>query len=184
MSIAEFYINEGLDPSDPNHMDDFLARLRDDSDDEYHQHSVKVTGLVIVKNDEKEKEFCSVAIDNSSVGKFVLDEKRLDNLANSNGFSKIDTASSVVPMSSYRKGASRLNFWLTTGTVGSYLEHPRQGKTQLFRRNVGLAEAEAIFHNPRIHTGKGYKFSRKGEGGRGPCRYGKNCYRADCWFDH
>ena len=25
MSIAEFYIEYGLDPSDPNHMDQFLA---------------------------------------------------------------------------------------------------------------------------------------------------------------
>ena len=30
----------------------------------------------------------------------------------------------------------RFNVYYTTGTVGTYLLHPRQGKTQLFRRNV------------------------------------------------
>ena len=29
----------------------------------------------------------------------------------------------------------RINVYYTTGTVGTYLNHPRMGKTQLFRRN-------------------------------------------------
>ena len=28
MSIAEFYIENGIDPSDPNHMDEYLDRVR------------------------------------------------------------------------------------------------------------------------------------------------------------
>jgi len=51
----------------------------------------------------------------------------------------------------------QLNIWCTTGTVGSYLQHPRQGKTQLFRRNIdSWEELDALLMNPRTHTGSGY----------------------------
>ena len=53
----------------------------------------------------------------------------------------------------------RINVWFTTGTVGTYLDHPRMGKTQLFRRGVGLDLLEKIFRNPRIHTNAGYHFA-------------------------
>lgn len=33
----------------------------------------------------------------------------------------------------FTKGNTRVAVWYTTGTVGTYLEHPRQGRTQLFR---------------------------------------------------
>lgn len=47
--------------------------------------------------------------------------------------------------------------WWRTHTVGTYLNHPSQGKSQLFRRSVnGYAEMDAIFQNPRTHTGYGY----------------------------
>mmetsp|Transcript_18705 Transcript_18705/g.45154 ORF Transcript_18705/g.45154 Transcript_18705/m.45154 type:complete len:249 (+) Transcript_18705:109-855(+) len=51
-----------------------------------------------------------------------------------------------------------LDLWPTTGTVGSYLRHPKQNKkTQLFRKECtdeGLLEQ--IFQDPRTHTDKGY----------------------------
>ena len=49
------------------------------------------------------------------------------------------------------KGGVVLNF-----DQCSYLDHPGQGKSQLFRRTVTLGEAAAIFANPRVHTGRGY----------------------------
>jgi len=54
----------------------------------------------------------------------------------------------------------RINVYWTTGTVGTCIEHPRQGKTQLFRRNVNLATLREIFRDPRIHTGQGYQRKR------------------------
>ena len=52
----------------------------------------------------------------------------------------------------------QLNIWCTTGTVGSYLWHPKQGKTQLFRREISTwTELDAILQNPRVHTDKGFK---------------------------
>lgn len=65
-------------------------------------------------------------------------------------------------MVSYKKlvgesSIARVNIYLTTMTVGTSLEHPKKGKTQLFRK-VGFDRKllEKIFKNPRQHTGKGY----------------------------
>ena len=33
---------------------------------------------------------------------------------------------------------------------------PTKKRTQLFRREITMSEAAAIFNNPRVHTGKGY----------------------------
>ena len=60
------------------------------------------------------------------------------------------------------KKLMKLNIWCTTGTVGSYLKHPTQGNTQLFRRNIDtMSELDAILQNPRIHTEKGYQRRRR-----------------------
>lgn len=42
-------------------------------------------------------------------------------------------------------------------TVATCINHPKQGKTQLFRKNVSFDELDKIFKNPRVHTGKGYQ---------------------------
>lgn len=59
-----------------------------------------------------------------------------------------------------RGEGARINVWYTTGTVGTYLEHPKAGKSQLFRRNVNLSLLEKIFKYPRVHTRRGYKLAR------------------------
>lgn len=50
----------------------------------------------------------------------------------------------------------QVNVWFTRMTVGTYLKHPKQGKTQLFRKYVDMDMLEKIFQNPRLHTGRGY----------------------------
>lgn len=59
-------------------------------------------------------------------------------------------------MVSYTSGACRINIYMSKMTVATCLDHPKKGKTQLFRRNVNFAELEKIFANPRVHTNKGY----------------------------
>lgn len=56
----------------------------------------------------------------------------------------------------FEESRARINVYLTTMTVGTCIEHPKRGKTQLFRRGVGYKELLKIFQNPRVHTGKGY----------------------------
>lgn len=50
----------------------------------------------------------------------------------------------------------RINVYYTTGTVATCINHPKQGRTQLFRRNVSLEQLKEILTNPRVHTGQGY----------------------------
>jgi len=51
---------------------------------------------------------------------------------------------------------ARINIYYTTRTVGTAMDHPSRGKTQLFRRNCSDEELVAIMKDPRTHTGRGY----------------------------
>ena len=44
--------------------------------------------------------------------------------------------------------SARINVYWTIGTVGTCLNHPRQGRTQLFCRNMDLESLAQIFRNP------------------------------------
>lgn len=55
---------------------------------------------------------------------------------------------------------ARINVYYTTRTIGTALEHPSQGKTQLFRRNCSDTELLTIMKDPRVHTNKGYQLKR------------------------
>ncbi len=50
----------------------------------------------------------------------------------------------------------RINIYLTKLTVGTALNHPKHGKTQLFRKKCSVSDIEKILLNPRAHTNKGY----------------------------
>eukprot|EP00286_Rhodomonas_abbreviata_P017800 CAMPEP_0181322652 /NCGR_PEP_ID=MMETSP1101-20121128/19343_1 /TAXON_ID=46948 /ORGANISM="Rhodomonas abbreviata, Strain Caron Lab Isolate" /LENGTH=346 /DNA_ID=CAMNT_0023430581 /DNA_START=104 /DNA_END=1144 /DNA_ORIENTATION=+ len=93
----------------------------------------------------------------------MLDLRTVFELASSHGWEQVGEAnkkSRVVSFvrlpSSGGNSRERINVYYTTHTVGTCLEHPHSGKTQLFRRDVDLAELEKLFHNPRAHTGRGY----------------------------
>jgi hypothetical protein len=62
-----------------------------------------------------------------------------------------------IKMVSFVKRDMRINIYISTGTVATCLNHPKQGKTQMFRRNVDLTLLQKIFENPRIHSNKGYQ---------------------------
>lgn len=47
---------------------------------------------------------------------------------------------------------------MVAGTVKTSMNHPTQGKTQMFRRNASGAEFQRICEQPRSHTGKGYQY--------------------------
>ena len=57
----------------------------------------------------------------------------------------------------FQGSPARINVWFTTMTVGTYLNHPKQGKTQLFRKWCSEEQIGAILKNPRVHTEKGYR---------------------------
>ena len=111
----------------------------------------------------------------------VFDESNLDDIAHSNGYSKIQTLLTAAPLASYSRGSCRLNFWLTTGNVGAYVDHPTQGRVQIVHRDINLNEAERIFQNPWMHNGPGCRRGSK-TGGRRPCRFGQYGFQADWWL--
>jgi hypothetical protein len=78
----------------------------------------------------------------------------IENLAALNGWKLLKQPNNF--MLRFKKGACMLDVWYTRMTVGTYLNHPKQGKTQLFKRNVSLKLLDKLFKNPRLHTRKGY----------------------------
>jgi len=71
------------------------------------------------------------------------------------GWRVIDWQGNLGMLSMWRDEV-RLNIYTSTMTVGTCLNHPKKGKTQLFRKNVTQAELTAIYKKPRVHTNKGY----------------------------
>lgn len=82
-------------------------------------------------------------------------KKECDRIAGLNKYIQIDYQENQ-GMVSYTSGICRINIYLSKMTVATCLDHPKQGKTQMFRRNVTFAELDKIFKNPRVHTNKGY----------------------------
>jgi len=147
MSIAEFFIENGMDPTDPRQWQEFL-----DSHSGRAQLARYKYGSSGISEEQRHE-----------AKTYVLNQSELDYMAETRGWETLDASSSEAPMASYRKDGTRLNFWLTTGTVGSYLDHPSQGKTQLFRRQINMSQASDLFQNPRQHTGAGYHTNKKKE---------------------
>jgi hypothetical protein len=55
-------------------------------------------------------------------------------------------------------GTVKMDFYFTTGTVKTILEHPTTGVNQLFRRCLATPEMfQQILGNPRVHTSIGYR---------------------------
>ena len=71
-------------------------------------------------------------------------------------FNESSKVISFAPRDAAPSSLARLNVYYTTGTVGTCLEHPKQGKTQLFRRNVSMSVLRQLLRTPRLHTGEGY----------------------------
>jgi hypothetical protein len=72
-----------------------------------------------------------------------------------------------------------INVFYTTGGVMTKLSHPTSGYNQLWRCNAydSVASLAAIFENPRVHTGKGYR--NAGDAVRGCVECGIEKKRSD-----
>lgn len=88
-----------------------------------------------------------------------LDPREIHTIAKSLGWELIDQQNNI-SLLSYSKGFNgesvRLNIYWSKGTVGTAMNHPTKGKTQLFRRHCSLKEIRSLLTNPRKHTEKGY----------------------------
>ncbi|GLI66129.1 hypothetical protein VaNZ11_009859 [Volvox africanus] len=50
----------------------------------------------------------------------------------------------------------KMDYYYSTGTTKTSMDHPSRGSTQLFRRNLSDNEHRSVLNNPRVHTDKGY----------------------------
>ena len=82
---------------------------------------------------------------------------KIRNLAECYGYTEVqyNETSRVIAFVNQAKTA-RVNVYYTTGTVATCIDHPRSGKTQLFRCDRTLEDLDRIFSNVREHTGAGY----------------------------
>ena len=71
-------------------------------------------------------------------------------------FNQTSRVVSFAPSPDDPQAINRLNVYYTTGTVATCLDHPWQGKTQLFRRDVSMSLLRQLMREPRLHTGTGY----------------------------
>lgn len=87
--------------------------------------------------------------------KQYYDPRQVHFLAKEMGWELIDQQNNIALLS-YKKNGVRINIYWSRGTVGTAMEHPTKGKTQLFRKKVEWKELKKILTNPRVHTDKGY----------------------------
>lgn len=57
----------------------------------------------------------------------------------------------------FEKDGVKLDWYFTTATIKTSLDHPAQGRTQLFASRVDPETYRVVLENPRAHTGKRYQ---------------------------
>ena len=169
-NMSDFYFEHSIGPSHSHHMHNLrilVEQRREGGQSDSNTASVieNLGGVKIFGEEEtvaRVPETVINGVKHSSGSRkrqrnFVLNESCLDELAGRYGYTKINVAPTGAQLASYRRGVCRLNFWLTTGNVGSYLDHPTRGKTLLVRRDINLGEAESVFQNPMHQIGREYR---------------------------
>jgi hypothetical protein len=94
----------------------------------------------------------------------LSDLKEIRVLANKFFWEEIDHQENICMISFHRvidDENVRMNIYYSTMTVATCLNHPKKGKTQLFRKRVSMGLIEGLFYNPRLHTKKGYYEKRR-----------------------
>eukprot|EP00884_Botryococcus_braunii_P019372 jgi/Botrbrau1/6118/Bobra.331_2s0013.1 len=57
----------------------------------------------------------------------------------------------------YQRDGVKMDYYYTTGTTKTSMNHPTQGNTQMFRQNLSEQAFRDVCNNPRSHTGQGYQ---------------------------
>lgn len=65
-----------------------------------------------------------------------------------------------------RRNGVRVNIWYDRMTVGTAMDHPRLGSTQMLRKYVSMEMLEELLDNPRLHTGNGYMLKKGRQWGK------------------
>jgi hypothetical protein len=65
------------------------------------------------------------------------------------------------------EGLVKLDWYYTTATIKTTMDHPTRGPNQLFGKQVTPQEYRQVLENPRAHTNVRYRTRGNGRGGRG-----------------
>lgn len=87
--------------------------------------------------------------------KYLIPKETVDAIAAKHDYNCFEHQENI-GMARYSDGSTKINVYFTTMTISTSMNHPKKGKTQLFRKNVTVSELDEIFAYPRKHTGKGY----------------------------
>lgn len=79
----------------------------------------------------------------------------IENLAKKKGY-RLEQRQEDIGLLIFTKGRVQINVYTSKMTVGTCLQHPKSGRTQLFRKYVDMPLLAKIFEEPRIHTQIGY----------------------------
>lgn len=89
-----------------------------------------------------------------------MTKEQLESMAKTHGWKLHDYQENIGMISFvkiYKSDPARINIYITKMTVATCINHPRQGKTQLFRKKVNAKLMAEIFNDPRVHTRIGYQ---------------------------
>mmetsp|Transcript_25425 Transcript_25425/g.37695 ORF Transcript_25425/g.37695 Transcript_25425/m.37695 type:complete len:416 (-) Transcript_25425:148-1395(-) len=64
----------------------------------------------------------------------------------------------------FEKDGIKMDWYFTSATVKTALDHPTKGKTQMFRNSVHPELYRDILKNPRVHTNQGYQTRKNNHG--------------------
>lgn len=85
-----------------------------------------------------------------------MEIETIKQIASEQGWAEIDHQENI-KMISFRSAQRRINVYYSKMTVATCVDHPKYGRTQMFRRGIwDEAELRTLFKNPRVHTGGGY----------------------------
>lgn len=92
--------------------------------------------------------------------RYKISIEEIKEMSENYGYNLIDYQENI-GLISFGTDGVRINIYLTKMTVSTCINHPKKGKTQLFRKNVTVDLLKQIFEYPRKHTGKGYYTKNK-----------------------
>ncbi len=92
----------------------------------------------------------------------IYHREEISSLAHRAGY-VLESAQEFIGLLVFVKPGIQVNVYTTKMTVGTCIQHPKKGKTQLFRRHVSMPVLARILANPREHGHGGYL--RKAEKG-------------------
>lgn len=75
---------------------------------------------------------------------------KIRSIAGLAGWIEIDHQENIF-MVSFTNGPSRINVYYSRMTVATVVDHPKWGRTTMYRKHVDFKSLEEIFSNPRAH---------------------------------